>query len=254
MCGIVGYIGNRQAQELLLTGLKRLEYRGYDSSGMALILSNKNKISLRKSPGKIKILESILQKKPLVGTVGIAHTRWATHGAPNQTNSHPHFDCKEEIAIVHNGIIENYVKLKSDLQKEGHKFASETDTEVLVHLIEKYLKDSNLEDAVRKTLTKVEGSFAIGVISSKEPGKLIGGRFGSPLIVGLGKNENFIASDVPAILDSTKEVIFLEENQMVILTKDSCELQTWIPCFIALHLHAVLCWLESRLNTLLQKN
>jgi len=224
MCGIVGYIGNRQAQELLLTGLKRLEYRGYDSSGMALILSNKNKISLRKSPGKIKILESILQKKPLVGTVGIAHTRWATHGAPNQTNSHPHFDCKEEIAIVHNGIIENYVKLKSDLQKEGHKFASETDTEVLVHLIEKYLKDSNLEDAVRKTLTKVEGSFAIGVISSKEPGKLIGGRFGSPLIVGLGKNENFIASDVPAILDSTKEVIFLEENQMVILTKDSCKI------------------------------
>jgi glutamine---fructose-6-phosphate transaminase (isomerizing) len=222
MCGIVGYIGNRQAQQLLLTGLQRLEYRGYDSSGMALILSNKNKISLRKTPGKIKALESILQKKPLVGTIGIAHTRWATHGAPNQINSHPHFDCKEEIAVVHNGIIENYVKLKADLQKAGHKFVSETDTEVLVHLIEDFLKNSSLEDAVRKTLMKVEGSFAIGVISSKEPDKLIGGRFGSPLIVGLGKDENFIASDVPAILDSTKEVIFLEENQMVILTRDGC--------------------------------
>lgn len=224
MCGIVGYIGDRQAQQLLLTGLKRLEYRGYDSSGMALILSNKNKISLRKSPGKIKTLESILQKKPLVGTIGIAHTRWATHGAPNQVNSHPHFDCKEEIAVVHNGIIENYIKLKADLQKQGHKFVSETDTEVLVHLIEGYLKDSSLEDAVRKTLMKVEGSFAIGVISSREPDKLVGARFGSPLIVGLGKNENFIASDVPAILDSTKEVIFLEENQIVILTKDNCRI------------------------------
>ncbi|MFA5100155.1 MAG: glutamine--fructose-6-phosphate transaminase (isomerizing) [Candidatus Omnitrophota bacterium] len=224
MCGIVGYIGDRQAQQLLLTGLQRLEYRGYDSSGMALILSNKNKISLRKSPGKINILDSILQKKPLVGTVGIAHTRWATHGAPNQINSHPHFDCKEEIAIVHNGIIENYVKLKADLQKEGHKFVSETDTEVLVHLIEKFMEGSGLEEAVRKTLAKVEGSFAIGVISSKEPDKLIGARFGSPLIVGRGKNENFIASDVPAILDSTKEVIFLEENQMVILTKDDCRI------------------------------
>ncbi|MFA6383903.1 MAG: hypothetical protein WCY10_00875 [Candidatus Omnitrophota bacterium] len=159
MCGIVGYIGNRQAQQLLLTGLKRLEYRGYDSSGMALILSNKNKISLRKSPGKINVLEGILQKKPLVGTIGIAHTRWATHGAPNQINSHPHLDCREEIAIVHNGIIENYVRLKADLQKEGHKFSSETDTEVLVHLIEKFLKDSSLEEAVRKTLMKVEGSL-----------------------------------------------------------------------------------------------
>jgi glucosamine--fructose-6-phosphate aminotransferase (isomerizing) len=223
MCGIVGYIGNRQAQELLLTGLKRLEYRGYDSSGVALILSNKNKLSLRKSPGKIKALEAILQKKPLNGFIGIAHTRWATHGAPNQVNSHPHFDCNEEIAVVHNGIIENYAKLKAGLIEEGHTFVSQTDTEVIVHLIENFLKKSTLEEAVRKTLKLVEGSFAIGVISSKEPDKLIGARFGSPLIVGLGREENFIASDVPAILDSTKEVIFLDDNQVVVLTRDNCK-------------------------------
>ncbi len=224
MCGIVGYVGNRQAQDLLLTGLKRLEYRGYDSSGIALILSNKNKISLRKSPGKIKVLESILQKKPLSGTIGIAHTRWATHGAPNQVNSHPHFDCKEEIAVVHNGIIENYALLKAELQREGHLFVSQTDTEVLTHLIEKFAQNASLEEAVRSALAKVEGSFAVGVISSKEPDKLIGARFGSPLIIGLGKDENFIASDVPAILDSTKEVVFLEENQIAVLTREKCRI------------------------------
>jgi len=220
MCGIVGYIGNREAQPLLLNGLKRLEYRGYDSSGVALILSNKHKISVRKTPGKIKALESILQKKPLLGSIGIAHTRWATHGAPNQVNSHPHVDCKEEIAVVHNGIIENYAQLKEELIREGHRFVSQTDTEVLVHLIEKYLVGASLEDAVRRALGKVEGSFAIGVISSREPDKLIGGRFGSPLIVGVGIGENFIASDVPAILDSTKDVIFLGEKELVVLTKD----------------------------------
>jgi len=223
MCGIVGYIGNRQAQQILLSGLSRLEYRGYDSSGMAVILSGKNKISIRKSPGKIKALEAILQKKPLIGNIGIAHTRWATHGAPNQLNAHPHYDCKEEIAVVHNGIIENYIKLKAGLQKSGHKFVSETDTEVLAHLIEDHLNDSNLEDAVRKTLMQLEGSFAIGVVSNKEPDKIIAARSGSPLIVGLGKGENFIASDVPAILDFTKDVIFLEENQIVVLTKDTCK-------------------------------
>jgi len=208
MCGIVGYIGNRQAQQILLSGLSRLEYRGYDSSGMAVILSGKNKISIRKSPGKIKALEAILQKKPLIGNIGIAHTRWATHGAPNQLNAHPHYDCKEEIAVVHNGIIENYIKLKAGLQKSGHKFVSETDTEVLAHLIEDHLNDSNLEDAVRKTLMQLEGSFAIGVVSNKEPDKIIAARSGSPLIVGLGKGENFIASDVPAILDLPKTLFF----------------------------------------------
>ncbi|MFH1398442.1 MAG: glutamine--fructose-6-phosphate transaminase (isomerizing) [Candidatus Omnitrophota bacterium] len=221
MCGIIGYVGQRQSQDILLAGLKRLEYRGYDSSGMAIINPVKNKISIRKSPGKIRILDALLHKKPLQGFIGIAHTRWATHGAPNQANAHPHSDCKGEIALVHNGIIENHVQLKKELIKEGHKFSSQTDTEVIVHLVEKYLKGHNLEEALRRAVLKLEGSFAIGAISSKEPDKIVGARMGSPLIVGLGKNENFLASDAPAILVATKDIIFLEEKEMVILTSDS---------------------------------
>jgi glucosamine--fructose-6-phosphate aminotransferase (isomerizing) len=222
MCGIIGYIGERPAQNILLNGLKRLEYRGYDSSGMALLLSGKSALSIRKSQGKISALESLLHKRPLVGTLGIAHTRWATHGAPNQANAHPHCDCKGEIALVHNGIIENYAKLKSELIKEGHRFTSQTDTEVIVHLIEKFYRDTTpLEEAVRKALSKLNGSFAIAAVSQKEPRKLVGARLGSPLIVGLGKNENFLASDAPAILDATKEVIFLEDKEMAILDKDT---------------------------------
>ncbi len=220
MCGIVGYIGLRPAQPILLSGLKSLEYRGYDSSGVATILSNKNAISIRKSPGKIIALENILKKKPLSGATGIAHTRWATHGAPNQENAHPHLDCHSEIAVVHNGIIENYVSLKAELIREGHKFVSQTDTEVIVHLIEKFFKGTNLEDAVRKTIARLEGSFAIGVISSKEPETLIGARMGSPLIVGVGKGENFLASDAPAILELTRDIIFLNEKEIAVLTKD----------------------------------
>jgi len=220
MCGIIGYIGERQAQPILLNGLKRLEYRGYDSSGMALILPGKKCVSLRKSPGKISALEKLLRQKPLSGSVGIAHTRWATHGAPNQVNAHPHFDCAGEIALVHNGIIENYESLKASLIKEGHQFRSQTDTEVIVHLIEKFYKDIPLEEAVRRALKLLKGSFAIGVIAKKEPDKLVGARLGSPLIVGLGKNENFLASDIPAVLDYTKDVVFLEENEMAVLTKD----------------------------------
>ena len=222
MCGIIGYIGEKPAQDILLNGLKRLEYRGYDSSGMALLLSGKDAISVRKSPGKISALENLLHKKPLTGSVGIAHTRWATHGSPNQINAHPHTDCKGEIALAHNGIIENYRKLKAELIKEGHKFTSQTDTEVIVHLIEKFYRNSTpLEEAVRKALAKLEGSFAIAVVSQKEPHKLVGARVGSPLIVGLGKNENFLASDAPAILDSTKEVIFLDDKELAVLDKDS---------------------------------
>lgn len=221
MCGITGYIGNREAQKILIDSLKRLEYRGYDSSGIAMILAKKNSISIRKAAGKIRALEAILNKKPMSGNVGISHTRWATHGAPNQENSHPHFDCNQEIALVHNGIIENYALLKSDLIKEGHKFVSQTDTEVIVHLVEKFLKHSTLEEAVRKTVARLEGSFAIAVISSKEPEKIIGARSGSPLIVGIGQNENFLASDAPAIMDSTRDIIFLGEKEIVILTKDS---------------------------------
>jgi len=221
MCGIIGYIGNRPAQNILLNGLKRLEYRGYDSSGIAMLLSSKNAISIRKSPGKIQVLENLLHKKPLLGSMGIAHTRWATHGAPNRINAHPHSDCKGEIAIVHNGIIENYRQLKAELVKEGHKFSSQTDTEVIVHLIEKFTTGNNLEEAVRKTLSKLEGSFAIAIISQNEPDKLIGARLGSPLIVGLGKQENFLASDAPAILGDTREVIFLEDKEIAVLNKDS---------------------------------
>ena len=202
-----------------------MEYRGYDSSGMATILSAKNQVSLRKSPGKISALEKILQKNPLSGTLGIAHTRWATHGAPNQANAHPHFDCHDEIAIVHNGIIENYAQLKAQLLKEGHKFISQTDTEVLAHLIEKFYQNSTLlEEATRQALAKAEGSFAIAVISKREPDKLVGARLGSPLIVGLGKEENFLASDAPAILEHTKEIIFLEENDIAVLTKDGVKI------------------------------
>ena len=220
MCGIIGYIGTREAQPILLNGLKRLEYRGYDSSGIATILPKKNNISIRKSSGKISALEKILQKKPLDGNIGIAHTRWATHGAPTQTNAHPHTDCKDELAIVHNGIIENYACLKEQLIREGHRFLSQTDTEVIVHLIEKFYNGGPLEEAVRKAASKLEGSFAIAVISRREPDKFVGARCGSPLIVGVGRGENFLASDAPAILESTRDVIFLDDNQIAVLAKD----------------------------------
>jgi len=221
MCGIVGYVGVRQAQPILLNGLKRLEYRGYDSSGMAVILSGKKSPSIRKSPGKISALEKILKNKSLSGSIGIAHVRWATHGEPNQVNAHPHDDCRGEIVVVHNGIIENFEPLKAGLIKDGHHFKSQTDTEVIVHLIEKFYRGVPLEEAVRKALKLVVGSFAIGVISKKEPDKLVGARSGSPLILGIGRNENFLASDVPAILEHTKDVIFMDENEVAILTKNS---------------------------------
>jgi len=220
MCGIVGYIGSKEAQPILLAGLKRLEYRGYDSSGIALVLPKKNIIGIRKSPGKISALEKLVKDKPLNGVVGIAHTRWATHGAPTQANAHPHHDCTGHIAVVHNGIIENYEALKIQLIKEGHVFRSQTDTEVIVHLIEKFYKNISLEEAVSAALKLLVGSFAIGVVCADEPNKLVGARLGSPLIIGVGKGENFLASDVPAVLGFTKEVVFLDENEVVVLDKD----------------------------------
>ncbi len=224
MCGITGYIGNKKAQPILLTGLKCLEYRGYDSAGMCLFLETKGALSVRKVSGKVKNLENLLRKKPLAGSLGISHTRWSTHGAPTQHNAHPHLDCKGEIAVVHNGIIENYVELKEGLIKQGHVFRSQTDTEIIPHLIERFYKNNSLEEAVRKAVNLLVGSFAIGVISKKEPNKLVGARCGSPLIVGLGDGENFLASDVPAILDYTKKVIFLEENEMAVLTRERARL------------------------------
>ncbi|MCX5701306.1 MAG: glutamine--fructose-6-phosphate transaminase (isomerizing) [Candidatus Omnitrophica bacterium] len=221
MCGIVGYIGSREAQPILLAGLRRLEYRGYDSSGIAIILPRKNSVSIRKSAGKIQALEKLVKTKPLSGVTGIAHTRWATHGAPNQCNAHPHQDCKGEIAIVHNGIIENYETLKTQLIKEGHRFRSQTDTEVIVHLIEKFYDNVPLEEAVSRALKLLIGSFAVGVISTREPSKLVGARLGSPLIIGVGKGENFLASDIPAVLGFTKEIVFLDEGEVVVLDKDN---------------------------------
>ncbi|RJP27303.1 MAG: glutamine--fructose-6-phosphate transaminase (isomerizing) [Candidatus Omnitrophota bacterium] len=220
MCGIIGYVGQKQAQPILLNGLKRLEYRGYDSSGIAILSPASNCIRIKKTPGKIKNLENIISQHPLPGRVGIAHTRWATHGAPTKINAHPHSDCGNKIAIVHNGIIENHALLRTMLCKEGHHFSSETDTEAIVHLVEKFYKSMPLEEAVRKALGNIVGSFAIAVISEKEPGKIIGARLGSPLVVGIGKDENFLASDVPAILDKVKDIIFLNDNEMVILEDD----------------------------------
>jgi len=225
MCGIIGYIGERSAQPILLNGLKHLEYRGYDSSGMVVYLENKKALSVRKLSGKVKDLEALLNKKPLFGFKGVAHSRWATHGEPNQINAHPHLDCKGRIALVHNGIIENYKELKEKLIKEGHRFLSQTDTEVIVHLIESYYKDNvSLEEAVQKAVKQLQGSFAIGVISQSEPNKIVGARFQSPLIVGIGEKENFLASDIPAILDYTKKVVFLEENEIVVLEKDKVKI------------------------------
>ena len=218
MCGIVGYIGDKNAQEILLEGLGRLEYRGYDSSGLAAI--SNGELHLAKRQGKLKDLRNIVAHTPLEGEIGIGHTRWATHGAPNETNAHPHTDCEKKIAIVHNGIIENFAQLKSGLKKKGHIFRSDTDTEVIAHLIEE-LYIGSLERAVLMASRLLEGAFAIAIIHKDEPDKIIAVRNQSPLIVGLGTGENFIASDVPAVLKRTKNVIYLKNGQIAVVTRDS---------------------------------
>ena len=216
MCGIVGYIGKQESVPIIIDGLRRLEYRGYDSAGIAIV-NKEGKLEIKRSVGKLKNLESALEGKGLKGTLGIGHTRWATHGRPSEENAHPHR--AGGIVVVHNGIIENYIQLKNRLMKEGCEFTSETDTEVICHLVNKFVKEGNkLEIAVRKALKEVQGSFAIGVINEKEPDILIGARNGSPLVVGIGDNENFIASDIPAILNHTRDVIFLDDNEMVVLS------------------------------------
>lgn len=221
MCGIVGYIGEKSAVPILIEGLKKLEYRGYDSAGIAVI-ENK-KIIVSKSVGRLTNLEEKLEAYTPEGTTGIGHTRWATHGRPSDRNSHPHTDCTGEIAVVHNGIIENYIELKEELEAKGHKFKSETDTEVLPHLMEE-LFEGSLEDTVRKALTKVEGSFAMVALSKKEPGKLVAARKDSPLVVGLGKGEYFLASDIPAILNHTRDTYIINDGEVVILTKNGVEI------------------------------
>ena len=219
MCGIIGYVGNNRAIPILLEGLKRLEYRGYDSAGFCTI--NKDKIIVEKDIGKINEVETKINLDGLDGTIGISHCRWSTHGGVTKENAHPHTDCSGNISIVHNGIIENFSGLKEKLISKGHKFKSSTDTEAIAHLIEDSY-NGDIEEAARKALKQVEGSYALGIICSKEPDKLIAARNESPLIIGLGKGENFIASDVPAILKYTNKVIYLENNEIAVLTKDSC--------------------------------
>ena len=218
MCGIVGYIGNKKAVPILIGGLKSLEYRGYDSAGVAALTGND--LYLLKRAGKLKILSDELNKQKPAGTVGIGHTRWATHGEPNEINSHPHCSYKNDFVVVHNGIIENHQELKDKLIKEGYTFRSQTDTEVIVHLIEKLYKGDLLK-ATCAAINMLHGSFALGIISIHHPDMLIAARKDSPLIVGVGKKENFIASDVPAILKYTREVIYLDNDEIAVLTKNS---------------------------------
>jgi glucosamine--fructose-6-phosphate aminotransferase (isomerizing) len=217
MCGIIGYIGMRGATPLLLEGLKRMEYRGYDSAGVAVM--NGGGVETRKAAGKISQLERALAASPVAGDMGIGHTRWATHGVPNECNAHPHIDCKGNIAVVHNGIIENSGTLKKGLEARGHEFASDTDTEVIAHLIEEAF-DGNLEDAVIEALWQIEGTYGIAVVSSQDKNKIVAARKGSPLLIGLGDGEYYVASDVSAILAQTREVVYLDDGDVAVLTRD----------------------------------
>ncbi|HPX68945.1 MAG TPA: glutamine--fructose-6-phosphate transaminase (isomerizing) [Bacillota bacterium] len=217
MCGIVGYIGDKNAVPILMEGLRKLEYRGYDSAGVAVY--TKENIEIRKYKGRLSVLEEHLKKETLDGCLGIGHTRWATHGEPSDVNSHPHTNCSGDIAVVHNGIIENYMSIKSMLIEKGYTFRSETDTEVLAHYVDYFYKDDLLE-AVTKVLEKIRGSYAFAVISRREPDKIICVRKENPLIVGIGKGENFIASDIPAILNHTRRIYLLNENELAVIEKD----------------------------------
>jgi glucosamine--fructose-6-phosphate aminotransferase (isomerizing) len=217
MCGIVGYVGDKFVDSLLVAGLERLEYRGYDSAGIATL--NGGRLRIKKTPGKIQLLKEKLKEDPLGGELGIGHTRWATHGEATLENAHPHTDCRGEIAVIHNGIIENFEKLREKLITEGHIFKTDTDTEVIAHLIEKFLED-DLHLAVRKSLKFLKGSYALAIISRKDPDKIAVARWESPLVIGMGKNENFLASDVGAILNLTSRIIFLEDGQTATITKN----------------------------------
>ncbi|MEO0276310.1 MAG: glutamine--fructose-6-phosphate transaminase (isomerizing) [candidate division WOR-3 bacterium] len=224
MCGIIGYIGNKNVDSVLLVGLEKLEYRGYDSVGIALI--NENEIFVKKQKGRIYELAKSLNGTPLKAKVGIGHTRWATHGKPNDINAHPHLDCKKNFAVVHNGVIENFEIIKRKLIKKGHRFVSETDTEVIPHLLEENYNGDILK-TILKIVKKLKGSFAIAIISKFHPDKIIGIRKGSPLIVGLGEGENILASDIPAILSHTRKIITLDEEEIVIMERDSVKIYSF---------------------------
>ncbi|AVD36494.1 glutamine--fructose-6-phosphate transaminase (isomerizing) [Clostridioides difficile] len=220
MCGIVGYLGSRKAAEVIVEGLSKLEYRGYDSAGVAVNSSNEEELNIRKFKGRLSVLAEDLEKNPIDGNLGIGHTRWATHGEPSDVNSHPHFNQAKTIAVVHNGIIENYMEIKEELVSEGVKFESQTDTEVIAHLVDKYY-EGNLLDAVYKTISKLRGAYALGVICKEHGNELVAVRKDSPLVVGVGEGENFIASDIPALLKYTRDVYFLENGEVVHLKDEN---------------------------------
>jgi glutamine---fructose-6-phosphate transaminase (isomerizing) len=224
MCGIVGYVGKKQVVPVIIEGLRKLEYRGYDSAGIA-VSGDGAGLQIRRAEGKLRNLEEVIRKKPLEGTYGIGHTRWATHGRPSEENAHPHRDCTGKIVVVHNGIVENYLALKKELRAEGHTFTTETDTEIIAHLIERYVKQGqDLEAAVRTTVKLLTGVFALVVISSDEPEKIIAARNGPPVVIGLGENEFFVASDVPAILFHTRDLFFMSDGDMAVLTPSGVKL------------------------------
>lgn len=223
MCGIVGYIGHRNAQDILLNGLRKLEYRGYDSTGIAVVTDQG--MQVEKAQGRLAVLEGRLRSRPLHGRIGIGHTRWATHGGPSEVNAHPHKDREGKISVVHNGIIENYLPLKEELQSKGYSFVSETDTEVIAHLLAD-LYDGDIVSTVRRAVKRMRGAYALAVLCSEEPDKLIAVRLASPLIIGIGQGENFIGSDIPAILEYTRDVYILNDGEMAVLTNDGVDLMT----------------------------
>src|SRR5438477_356863 len=217
MCGIIGYIGPKEVVPVLIDGLRRLEYRGYDSAGVAVV--HDGKVELRRSAGKLSRLEDVIAGHPISRDYGVGHTRWATHGRPTEENAHPHRDCTGKIVVVNNGIIENYLDLKQELQQQGHKFVTETDTEIVAHLVEREMKDDGLENAVRRALLLMRGLFALVLISADDPEKIVAVRNGPPIVVGLGDREFFVASDIPAILSHTRDVVFLGDEEMAIITR-----------------------------------
>ena len=231
MCGIVGYVGHKKVVPVIIEGLRRLEYRGYDSAGIAVGSPNTALLEVCRAPGKLGNLEEVLREHPLDGTFGIGHTRWATHGRPTEENAHPHRDCTGRIVVVHNGIVENYLDLKRELTAQGHKFVTETDTEIIAHLIEQIQNEATaagtpilLEDAVRRAVKRLTGAFALGILSSAEPDKIIAARSGPPVVIGVGDGEYFVASDVPGILHHTRNIYFLADGDMAILTLDGVKL------------------------------
>ncbi len=221
MCGIVGYVGNKQVVPLIIDGLRKLEYRGYDSAGIAVV-NDGHDLEIRRAEGKLRNLEETIRLSPIDGTYGIGHTRWATHGRPTEENAHPHRDCTGRVVVVHNGIIENYIQLKEQLRKTDHRFVTETDTEIIAHLIEEYLKkDQSFEQAVRSTVGELRGIFALSIINADEPDTIIAVRQGPPVVIGLGDREFFVASDIPPILQHTRDVFFLGDGEIAVINKDA---------------------------------